>query len=199
MSNNTDNSAETKVINTRNRDPKINEVYKSLEKENIEGIQREMNERYNFTNNINEIMLSAQKAVQSKCSTHLLNVERNGNINEEVLKSGKVPTAKPGKEKEFENSMKALNECQQPIFDKVSSFRSVTELMNGFSIRSSEFCLDDCEEELNNNRSNPNYDITNCMKDCFRNVRYNSFTLGKFVDMEKNSIVNSLFEGTSKI
>jgi len=181
----------------KQRDPKIMEEFKKLEKENLNNIQSELNEKYNFFNNVRDIMSSAQKAVENKCSVHMAEFQKYAIVDNERMKAGQRPLAKPGKEREFETTFSVLEKCQKPIVDKLNNFNNLTEIMNAFSSRSSEFCIDDCEENFNKNKNNPNFDISHCMKDCFRGIKYNSFTLGKFVQSEKHNIVNSF--NTSQI
>lgn len=184
-------STQTK-IEPKERDKDFVEKYKTLEQSTMEVIKKELDEKYKFSKNINDILGNAQKAVQAKCTNEIMDLQRFSNL-EEGMKPGQQPVAKPGKEKEFKEATNNLNLCQKPVMDKLGSFKAVTEMMSAFSIRSSDFCLDDCEEEVRANRGNQNFNATNCIKDCLLSVKYNSLTLGKFVEAEKKNLIQSFY------
>lgn len=187
-------SNETQQQTFKKRDPKLLEAFQSLEKTHINEIQSELNQKYNFKNNISDIIVTAQNAIVAKCKNQLYEFQKHTQITGDDMNLTDLPAPKLGEEREYNNTLLKFDECRLPISQKLEGFKAITELMNSFSLKSSEFCLDDCEEELHNNKNIPDYNISNCLNDCFRNVKYNSFTLGKFVDTQKESLLNSFFE-----
>lgn len=173
------------------RDPKTIEIYKKLEEQNMLNLKNELDTKYNFPKNIQEVVLSSQRAIQRNCLSQMLEVQKYGVSEEKLLKSGKLPTAREGLEKEFEKAMNDLNICKQPISMRLITFKGQTNMLASLNLRSTEFCLDDCEDEMFKNKSNTNYNISACLSDCFENIKYNSHALAQMVEYESQNILKS--------